>query len=103
MDLEEMTVRDRFAMAAVNGLMGTVTIPVRLKETEIQILAARIPDPDGIAGGIDRLRAGRLSRPPSQGPRGVAASCLRVASTLLACTVGERSRRPRGQKWAAKL
>jgi len=36
-----MTVRDRFAMAAVNGLMGTVTIPDRLKETEIQILVAR--------------------------------------------------------------
>ena len=41
MDLEELTVRDRFAMAALNGLMGTVTMPDRLKETDIQILVAR--------------------------------------------------------------
>ena len=41
MDLEELTGRDRFAMAALNGLMGTVTMPDRLKETDIQILVAR--------------------------------------------------------------
>jgi hypothetical protein len=35
MDLEELTVRDRFAMAALNGLMGTVTMPDKLKETDI--------------------------------------------------------------------
>ena len=40
MDLE-LTVRDRFAMAALNGLMGTVTMPDRLKEIDIQILVAR--------------------------------------------------------------
>ena len=41
MDLEELTVRDRFAMAALNGLMGTVTMPDKLKEPEIQILVTR--------------------------------------------------------------
>ena len=41
MDLEELTVRDRFAMAALNGLMGTVTMPDRLKEIDIQILVSR--------------------------------------------------------------
>ena len=28
--MEELTVRDRFAMAALNGLMGTVTMPDKL-------------------------------------------------------------------------
>ena len=41
MDLEELTVRDRIAMAALNGLMGTVTMPDKLRETDIQILVAR--------------------------------------------------------------
>ena len=41
MDLEELTVRDRFAMAALTGLMGTVTMPDRLREADIQILATR--------------------------------------------------------------
>jgi len=41
MDLEELTVRDRFAMAALNGLMGTVTMPDKLKAVEIQILVTR--------------------------------------------------------------
>jgi hypothetical protein len=41
MDLEGLTVRDQFAMAALNGLMGTVTMPDRLKESDIQILVAR--------------------------------------------------------------
>jgi hypothetical protein len=39
--MEELTVRDRFAMAALNGLMHTVTMPDRLKENDIQILVAR--------------------------------------------------------------
>ena len=41
MDTEELTVRDRFAMAAVNGLMGTVTMPDKLKAIDIQILVTR--------------------------------------------------------------
>jgi len=41
MDLEELTVRDRFAMAALNGLMGTVTLPDKLKAVEIRILVTR--------------------------------------------------------------
>jgi hypothetical protein len=41
MDLEELTVRDRFAMAALNGLMGTVTMPDRLREADIQLLVTR--------------------------------------------------------------
>jgi hypothetical protein len=28
--MEELTARDRFAMAALNGLMGTVTMPDKL-------------------------------------------------------------------------
>jgi hypothetical protein len=39
--MEELTVRDRFAMAALNGLMRTVTMPDRLREIDIQILASR--------------------------------------------------------------
>ena len=39
--MEELTVRDRFAMAALNGLMGTVTMPDKLKAAEIQILVTR--------------------------------------------------------------
>jgi hypothetical protein len=39
--MEELTVRDRFAMAALNGLMGTVAMPDRLKAADIQILVTR--------------------------------------------------------------
>jgi hypothetical protein len=39
--MEELTVRDQFAMAALNGLMRTVTMPDRLREIDIQILVSR--------------------------------------------------------------
>jgi hypothetical protein len=39
--MEELTARDRFAMAALNGLMGTVTMPDKLKAVDIQILVTR--------------------------------------------------------------
>ena len=39
--MEELTVRDQFAMAALNGLMRTVTMPDRLNENDIQLLVAR--------------------------------------------------------------
>ena len=39
--MEDLTARDRFAMAALNGLMGTVTMPDKLKAVEIQILVTR--------------------------------------------------------------
>jgi hypothetical protein len=41
MELEELTVRDRFAMAALNSLMRSVAMPDRMKEIDIQILASR--------------------------------------------------------------
>jgi len=41
MDSEELTVKDRFAMAALNGLMGTVTMPDKLREADIHILVTR--------------------------------------------------------------
>jgi phosphoribosylcarboxyaminoimidazole (NCAIR) mutase len=39
--MEELAARDRFAMAALNGLMGTVTMPDKLKAVDIQILDRR--------------------------------------------------------------
>jgi hypothetical protein len=39
--MEDLTARDRFAMAALNGLMGTVTLPDKLKAVEIQILVVK--------------------------------------------------------------
>jgi hypothetical protein len=39
--MEELTARDRFSMAALNGLMGTVTMPDKLTAVDIQILVRR--------------------------------------------------------------
>ena len=39
--MEQLTVSDRFAMAALNGLIGTVTMPDKLKKTDMELLAAR--------------------------------------------------------------